>query len=147
MTPIRRLDHVAILVRDTDEALRAFSDRLGLAVVSGEELPALRVRLTYLDAGNALLQLVQPLDAESELGQELERRGEGLHHVCFGVDDVAEGAAELAGPDATEVRLGSGRGRTSAFVPGGPVHGVRFECTEFRREEDVDQVAGWLPPR
>lgn len=146
MTPIRRLDHVAVLVRDTDEALRAFSERLGLAVVSSEELPTVRVRLTYLQTGNTYLQLVQPLDAQSELARTLEEQGEGLHHICFGVEDVSAAAVELAGPDAPEVRIGSGRGRVSAFVPGEPLHGVRLECTEFRHTEDVDEIAGWLPP-
>ena len=61
VTLLRRLDHVAVLVRDTDEALRFYSGRLGLAVASSEEIPSPHVRLTYLDAGNAYIQLVQPL--------------------------------------------------------------------------------------
>ena len=66
MTLLRRLDHVAVLVRDTDEALRFYSGRLGLAIASSEEIPSPHVRLTYLDAGNAYIQLVQPL-ADSPL--------------------------------------------------------------------------------
>ena len=53
MSQLRRLDHVAIVVRDTDEALRFYRDHLGLRVVSSEEIPAPRVRLTHLNAGNA----------------------------------------------------------------------------------------------
>jgi methylmalonyl-CoA/ethylmalonyl-CoA epimerase len=144
VTPIRRLDHVAVLVRSTDEALRFYCDRLGLAVHSTEELAAPPVRLTYLDAGNAYVQLVEPLDSASPLGAWLEEHGEGLHHVCFGVDDVAAAVAELSDP-GSDVVLGSGRGRLSSFVTAND-HGVRIECTEFRREEDVDRAAGWLSP-
>ena len=144
MTPIRRLDHVAVLVRSTDEALRFYCDRLGLAVHSSEELDAPHVRLTYLDAGNAYIQLVEPLDSTSPLGSWLEENGEGLHHICFGVDDVPAAVAELSDP-GSDVVLGSGRGRLSSFVTANG-KGVRIECTEFRREEDVDRAAGWLGP-
>lgn len=144
MTVLRRLDHVAVAVRDTDAALSHFRDRLGLEVARSEEIPAPHVRLTYLDAGNAYIQLVEPLDPELEIARFLEKHGEGLHHICFGVDDVHAAAAALAPPDVGEVHLGSGRGRVSAFVPGAAAHGVRIECTEFDRAEDVERTPGWL---
>lgn len=143
MTVLRRLDHVAVIVRDTEAALAHFRDRLGLEVAHSEELHVPHVRLTFLDAGNAYIQLVEPLDPELELAQFLEEHGEGLHHICFAVDDVAAAAAALAPPDASEVRLGSGLGRVAAFVPGPAAHGVRIECTEFRTE-DVERMPGWL---
>lgn len=124
---LQRLDHVAIAVRDTDEALRHFRDRLGLPVIHQEDNDAAEARLTYLDAGNAYLQLVQPLNPQSELAQW----GEGLHHICFGVENVAASAAALAGEAAPPVQMGSGRGRPSAFVPGPAPHGVRIECTQL----------------
>jgi methylmalonyl-CoA/ethylmalonyl-CoA epimerase len=147
MSLLRRLDHVAVLVRSTDEALRFYSGRLGLRVASSEELAEPRVRLTYLDAGNAYLQLVEPLDGDSPLSRWLDEHGEGLHHICFGVDDVETAAAALS-DDGSPVTLGSGRGRVSAFVTTDESHGVRLECTEFVRAKDVDAVAGWLdgPP-
>lgn len=143
MSLLRRLDHVAVLVRSTDEALRFYSDRLGLTVASSEVLAAPRVRLTYLDAGNAFVQLVEPLDRNSPLSRWLDEHGEGLHHICFGVDDV-EAAATSLSDDGSPAKLGSGRGRVSAFVDTEESHGVRLECTEFVRTEDVDAVAGWL---
>jgi methylmalonyl-CoA/ethylmalonyl-CoA epimerase len=142
VTLLRRLDHVAVVVRRTDEALRFYRDRLGLRVHSSEELDTPHVRLTYLDAGNAYLQLVEPLDPGSPLADWLEQHGEGLHHVCFGVEDVPAAVAELSDP-GSEVVLGSGRGRPSSFVTQRSTP-VRIECTEFRREEDVDRTAGWL---
>ena len=143
VTPIRRLDHVAVVVRDTREALRFYSGRLGLAVASSEEIDTPRVRLTYLDTGNAFLQLVEPLDGDSPLARWLEEHGEGLHHICFGVDDVPAAASALSDPGA-DVMLGSGRGRVSAFVSAAASNGVRLECTEFVRSADVDAMPGWL---
>jgi methylmalonyl-CoA/ethylmalonyl-CoA epimerase len=145
MTVLRRLDHVAVLVRDTDEALRFYSGRLGLEVASSEEIPGLHVRLTYLDTGNAYVQLVQPL-ADSPLTAWLEEHGEGLHHICFGVDDVAGAVGELSDPGA-EISLGEGRGRVSSFVSADGSHGVRIECTEFVRAQDVDETPGFLDAR
>jgi methylmalonyl-CoA/ethylmalonyl-CoA epimerase len=146
VTLLRRLDHVAVLVRDTDEALRFYSGRLGLAVASSEEIPTPHVRLTYLDAGNAYIQLVQPLSGDSPLTVWLDEHGEGLHHICFGVDDVAGTVGELSDPGA-EISTGTGRGRVSSFVSAAGSHGVRIECTEFVREQDVDETPGYLDGR
>jgi len=144
MTPIRRLDHVAIVVRDTRAALDHFTGRLGLQVVHQDELGAPPVRLTYLDASNAFLQLVEPLDRESEIAHWLDAHGEGLHHICFGVDDVGTAVDELSDRAAGPRQLGQGRGRPSGFVLDGSPHGVIVECTEFRRDADVDRTPGWL---
>jgi len=145
MSKVRRLDHVGIAVHDTEEALRYFADHLGLRVHHSEEIPVPPVRLTYLDAGNSWVQLVEPLDEESSIARHLREVGEGVHHVCFGVDDVLPAAAAFrADPGAGAPVPGSGRGRRSAFVPG-TVHGVQVECTEFHHDADVEQTAGWLP--
>jgi methylmalonyl-CoA/ethylmalonyl-CoA epimerase len=143
-SPIRRLDHVAVLVCDTDAALKYFAEKLGLPLVLTEDVPSAGVRLTYLDCGNTYLQLVEPLSGESELGRHLEAHGEGLHHLCFAVDDVVEGARSLADGSAEAPKLGSGRGRVSAFVPGPSHHGVRIECTEFHGEDGTSERR---PPR
>ena len=142
MTPLRRLDHVALVVQNTDEALRFYRDRLGLRIVSCEEIPVPHVRLTHLDAGNAYIQLVEPLD-DSPLQTWLNEHGEGLHHVCFAVDDV-EGAVSDLSDDGGPIALGSGRGRVSGFVTTAGSHGVSIECTEFVKADDVDATPGWL---
>lgn len=141
--PVRRLDHVAIAVEDTEAAIAHFGGRLGLAVVHTEELERPRVKLTYLDAGNAFIQLVEPLDPDSDVARFVAQNGEGIHHICFGVDDVMASAQGLSLDGETAVR-GTGRGRISAFVPGPAAHGVRIECTEFDRDSDVTDTAGWL---
>ncbi len=142
-TLLRRLDHVAILVSSTDDALTYYNGTLGLPVHSSEEIRLPPVRLTYLDAGNAFLQLVEPLDPQSPLARWIEENGEGLHHICFGVDDVAHAVAALS-DDGAVPALGSGRGRTSGFVATQGSHGVRIECTEFDHARDVAASPGYL---
>ena len=129
MTPLQRLDHVAVAVEDTDRALEYFCGRLGLEVASSEEISTPHVRLTYIDAGPVFIQLVEPLDDASPIAAFVAEHGEGLHHIAFAVEDVPGTAAELADPGAPDVTVGSGRGKPSAFVPGDPHHGVRVEVT------------------
>jgi methylmalonyl-CoA/ethylmalonyl-CoA epimerase len=145
VTIIRRLDHVALVVSDTAQALEYFSGSLGLQVAHAEELESPRVRLTYLDVGNAFIQLVEPLDSDSDVAHVLRSEGEGVHHLCFGVRDVAGALEVLSDSVSRRLPLGQGRGRVSGFV-GGPVrYGIRVECTEFSFEDDVELVPGWLP--
>jgi methylmalonyl-CoA/ethylmalonyl-CoA epimerase len=141
---IRRLDHVAVVVTDTDAALTYFRDRLGLDVAAVDEPPEVPVRLTYLDLGNTSLQLVEPLDPEHTLAVWLREHGEGLHHICFGVDDVQCELQRIGPRDLPVPPLGSGRGRPAGFPAGDPQHGVRIECTSFLESEDVADAPGWL---
>ncbi len=145
MNPLRRLDHVAVAVTDTDAALEYFTGTLGLEVTSSEEIETPRVRLTYLDAGSIFIQLVEPLDDASPIAEFIAANGEGLHHIAFGAEDVVGVAAGLADPGAPAVTLGSGRGRPSAFVPGEPHHGLRVEITGFDRAADVSARTGLIP--
>jgi methylmalonyl-CoA/ethylmalonyl-CoA epimerase len=131
---LRRLDHVAIAVFDTAVALRHFSERLGLPVVHTDELDAPPVTLTYLDAGNVYLQLVSPR-RECDLSRWLDENGEGLHHVCFAVDDVSA-AIQALSRKSTPPELGSGRGRVSGFVQDDRPFGVLIECTEFHPDDE-----------
>jgi methylmalonyl-CoA/ethylmalonyl-CoA epimerase len=140
---LRRLDHVAVVVRDTAAALRYFEAELGLRVLQTEKVASPPVRLTYLDAGNVYIQLVEPLDNSSEIASSLAKNGEGLHHICFNVENIAEAASKLSQNGAAPT-LGSGRGRVSAFVPGAQRFGLRVELTEFRYDEDVRRSAGYL---
>jgi methylmalonyl-CoA epimerase len=126
---IERLDHVAIVVADTEHALKFFRDQLGLEVVAVDEPrpPAPAVRLTYLNTGSIPIQLVEPLDDSSAVGAWLAEHGEGLHHICFAAHDVDAEIRRLAGDAPYEA--GSGLGKLAAFLPGMPRHGTRIEFT------------------
>ena len=95
----KRLDHVAIVVADTDAALQIWRDRFGLRVLFTETINDGAVRLTHLDLGNTHLQLVEPLTAEHPLAAWLAAHGPGLHHLCLGVDDVSEASLALSAHD------------------------------------------------
>ena len=126
------LDHVAILVEDTEEALKVYRDRMGLPVLFSEVVNDGAVRLTHLDLGNVQLQLVQPLDEAHPLHKHLREKGPGLHHICFAVEDVAEAmtAAKEAGLQMAQPRPHQGpKGKRAAFLAKASTGGVQMEIT------------------
>lgn len=131
MSVWRRLDHVALVVRDTEVALEYFNGTLGMSVVDTEELEVPPVRLTFLDAGAVTLQLVEPLSGNVALTRYLAEHGEGLHHVCFEVDDLIPSVRQLSGGEDPELVIDGSRTR-SAFVPNRNEHGLLIELTQSR---------------
>ena len=129
---VRQLDHIAIVVRSTEEALTFYRDTLGLPLILSEEIPTGGVRLTHLDMGNVQLQLVEPLTDDHPLHEHLQTHGEGLHHLCFQVDDVASALAELPSHGLaarSETPHDGPRGKKAGFVDPETSRGVLWELT------------------
>ena len=132
MSPLRELDHLAIVVRDTDEALQFYRDRLKLPLLFSEVLEEQGVRLTHLDLGNAHLQLVQPLTPGHPLQKHLREHGEGLHHFCFRVEDVPAAMETLQAsglPMRDPLPRRGPRGRKAAFIDPQHTREVLIEIT------------------
>lgn len=132
MMMFKKLDHIAILVRDTEEALKFYRDTLKLEVLVSEELGEVGVCLTHLDMGNVKLQLVQPLREDHPLMAQLNERGEGLHHLCWGVDDTEAAIAQL-GDYGLSAKAGephpAPKGGSAAFIDPALTRGVLWEMT------------------
>jgi methylmalonyl-CoA/ethylmalonyl-CoA epimerase len=92
---VRRIHHVGIVVNRLAEAYPFYRDTLGLPIVKEAELADQGVRAALLAAGDSEIELPEPLDPDSGIGRFLTRRGEGLHHVCFDVADVAASLRDL----------------------------------------------------
>ncbi len=87
-SPFGRLDHIAIVVPDTDAALAVWRDMVGLPFLFSEVVQDDTIRLTHLDLGSTELQLVEPLVPEHPLQAWLTEHGVCVHHVCFETDDL-----------------------------------------------------------
>jgi len=105
---IRRIDHVGVAVRDTDEALALYRDLLGLKVKRSEEVPDQGVKATLIEVGDTEIELLEPIDPQGGVARFLERSGEGIHHICLEVDDVD---AELKSLEEKGVQLVDKQGR------------------------------------
>ena len=89
------LNHVAIVVRDIEESLKYWEDSLGLKLDHIEVVPTQHSRVAFLPVGDSEIELVQPTSSETGLAAYLEKRGEGMHHLCMEVDDIDAKLAEL----------------------------------------------------
>ena len=93
---IKRLDHVSIVVRDLDEGLKTFEGLLGIKHSHIEEVPDQGIKAAMIQVGNVEVELIQPISSDSGVAKFLENKGEGIHHVCFEVDDVDKELQSLA---------------------------------------------------
>jgi len=131
MNTFKGIDHIAIAVPDTEEALKLWRDQFGFRVLLSEEVNGGIVRLTHLDLGNTHLQLVEPLTPDHPIKAWLAANGPGLHHICFKVDDVGEAMAEVQGMGfgtAPKPHQGT-QGKRALFMDMAGTGGVRVELT------------------
>lgn len=93
--PVRAINHIGIAVRSIDAHRPFYEETLG-AVYEGDELvPSQKVRVGFFLVGDVRLELLEPTDPSSTIASFLEKKGEGLHHVAYTVDDIEGRIAEL----------------------------------------------------
>lgn len=105
---IKRVDHVAIVVKNLDEGLKTYEALLGIKPSHTETVPDQGIKAATLVVGTVAIELIEPINPESGVGKFLEKRGEGVHHICFEVDDVDKQLDSLA---AKGVQLIDKKGR------------------------------------
>lgn len=127
-----RVHHVALVVRRMDDALTLWRDLLGLPVEQIVTVESDGVRIAFLPVGESKVELVEPLDPDTGVARFLETRGEGFHHVCFEVPDLAQALADLAGRGVELVDATPRRGAEGpvAFLHPRSTRGVLVELIE-----------------
>ena len=85
----KRLDHVGIVVHNLDESLHTYCNEFGFQLLERVQIPEQLVEAAFLDGGNSTLELIAPTDTKSGTARFLASRGEGTHHLCYEVDDIA----------------------------------------------------------
>ena len=132
MTRLKRLDHVVIAVRELDEAARAWEHSLGLKAERAVQPAGSDVRLASLPAGNAFLQLTQPIAADHALAAFINERGEGMFSLSVEVDDLEAAVAELRGRgvQVSDLEPGMLEGTRIARVSRQSAHGVEIQLLE-----------------
>ena len=130
-----RIDHVAIIVRNIEHALAFYRDTLGITPREIKEVPAEQVRIAFLPMGGpggSEIELIEPTSPDSSLARFLEKRGEGLHHICLEVDDIDAALADMQAKGAPvldkQPRLAA-EGRAIFLHPRG-TNGVLLELVE-----------------
>jgi methylmalonyl-CoA/ethylmalonyl-CoA epimerase len=138
MSPVKQINHVAILVEDIDEALHFWRDGLGLEVTHVEDVPDQEAIVAFLPTGDAEVELVKPTNEESGVARYLRKHGPGVHHICFEVDDILGYIEKLKSQDIRLINdepvIGTG-GKLIAFIHPESTHGVLVELYELTRDE------------
>ncbi len=127
-----KLDHIGIAVEDLDSAVKIY-ESLGFTVDSIDEVPGFGVKVAFLPMESGSVELVQPVEENSAMARYLEKRGQGIHHLCFEVNDIR---TELARLEASGVQLvdrvprQGAHGTLVAFLHPGSTGGVLIELTQ-----------------
>ena len=112
------LDHVGVAVVDIEEAAAFYKKALGLEVTHREDVPAQKVRVAFLGAGQSSIELLQPLGGDGAVAKFLKTRGPGLHHIAFETGRIAEAMKRLNAAGVSTV--------DAAARPGARGHKVCF---------------------
>lgn len=127
-----KIDHIGIVVRDIQEALRVYETALGLPLKEVVEVPDQKVQVAFLPLGESNIELVQPTTSDAGTARYLEKHGEGVHHICIEVQNIEAVLAKLKAHNVQligqEPRPGA-HGRVAFIHPKG-AHGVLIELVE-----------------
>jgi methylmalonyl-CoA/ethylmalonyl-CoA epimerase len=128
-----RIDHIGVATEDLDGAIALYEGTMGMPVAHRETVESQGVEAVLLDVGEGHVELLRPLGPDTAVGRYLERKGPGLHHVAYAVDDIDAvlGKLKEAGIELidSEPRVGI-RGSRVAFVHPKSTGGVLTEIVE-----------------
>jgi len=128
-----KIDHLGIAVRSISDSLGFYQDALGLELTQTEAVDNQGVNVALLSVGESRIELLEPFSEETPVGRFIARRGEGLHHICYEVDDLTTKLEELR---SRGVRLLDGyprrgaEGKMVAFLHPASAHGVLVELVQ-----------------
>ena len=92
---VKSLNHIGIAVRSIEDQQDFYGGTLGLEFENVEDVPSQKVRVAFFRAGDIRIELLEPTSDDSPVAKFIEKRGEGLHHVAYTVDDIQARIAEL----------------------------------------------------
>ena len=127
------VDHLGIAVRSLAEGKALYGEAFGLKLLFEEEIPTERVRVAGYDGGGLMIELLESTDPEGPIGRYVTKRGPGLHHVCYRVEDIRASLARLAArgiePIGDAPRPGAG-GCQVAFLHPRDAGGILVELSQ-----------------
>lgn len=129
------INHIAVVVSDIEAALPFWRDLLGLPGGQTQDVPQEQVRIAFLEAGDSHIELVQPTSGDSGIAKYLEKRGAGMHHICFEVADLEDAMAHMAanGVELLNDTPKERDGRRYAFIHPKSTGGVLVELYDAQK--------------
>jgi methylmalonyl-CoA/ethylmalonyl-CoA epimerase len=131
---LKKINHVAVAVDNLDEAAKFYQNCLGLELTGTETVSAQKAKVGFFQIGASSIELVEPAEPDSPLQKFLATRGQGLHHICFEVDDIETEIKNLLEKGATLIdhkpRPGAHNAKV-AFIHPKSASGVLIELVEL----------------
>jgi len=130
---LNHIEHIGIAVKSIDEHLPYYEGVLGLTCYNIETVADQRVKTAFLKLGQTKIELLEPTDEESTIAKFIEKRGEGIHHIAYCVDDVRAALEELKTMDVKLIDLeprSGAEGLTIAFLHPKSTGGVLTELCQ-----------------
>lgn len=134
MPIIKKINHVAIVVEQIEDALSFWRDGLGLEIKQVKDVPEQNSRVAFLPLGESEIELVEPISNDSGIARFLKKRGPGMHHVCLEVEDIEEILDHITSKGfkvINEIPLIDEDGRKYLFVHPKSTNGVLVELYEM----------------
>ncbi|MFZ5826377.1 MAG: methylmalonyl-CoA epimerase [Bacillota bacterium] len=91
---MKKIDHLGIAVKDLQAQIPIYRDQLGMEFEGFEEVASQSVRVAFFKVGDTRMELLESTSPDGPIAKHIERRGEGLHHVAYLVDDIKAAMAE-----------------------------------------------------
>ncbi|MDD2446920.1 MAG: methylmalonyl-CoA epimerase [Tissierellia bacterium] len=130
---VNKIDHLGIAVKDLDEALKFYEDVLGIKCVETEVVEDQKVKTAFLPIGDTEIELLESTSEDGPIARHIEKRGEGIQHIAFKVDDIEKALEELKSKGIRLIdekpRKGAG-GAMIAFLHPKSTHGVLIEICQ-----------------
>jgi methylmalonyl-CoA epimerase len=139
---IKKIDHIGIAVESIKEASKFYHDILGLNLDRTEIEAEQKSTVVFLPVGGDLVELIEPFGEEGPVARFMSKRGEGIHHLCFEVDDIEIELERLksAGVElVTEEAIVVSGGNKAAFIHPHATHGVLIELYQRASKETLSQ--------
>jgi len=133
-TMIKKMNHIAIAVRDLDQAATFYQNSLGLPLSGVEVVAEQKTKVGFFRIGESNIELVQPAEPGSPLDKFLDTRGPGIHHICLEVDDIESEIKSLLDKGVAMIdqkpRMGAHRSKV-AFIHPKSSNGILIELVEL----------------
>lgn len=133
MMDLSKVDHIGIAVKSIEEALKFYEGALGIKCVGEEIVEEQKVKTAFLPVGDTEVELLESTSEEGTIAKFIEKKGEGIHHIAFRVDDIEKSLEELKAKGVRLIdekpRLGAG-GAKIAFIHPKSTGGVLIEISE-----------------
>lgn len=134
----KKIDHIGIAVKSLEASLPFYTDALKLDLLGIEEVESEGVKVAFLKVGESKIELLEPLHSDSPIAKFIEKKGEGIHHVALGVDDIEGRIAQIKENGLqminNEPKLGAA-GAKIAFMHPKSTGGVLYELCEKPQKE------------